>query len=229
MTTAGTDQPILATTSRHRTAGTTTTTTTYVFDGYCPWSYGFSAAIAGFAAHHAEAPIDVVHGTLYTQHRVLPIRRIPDVVATCEQVAASTGADFGQRYFDLVARGVFIMDSGAAAIGFAALRTIAPHASVSLALAMQLAFFRDGLSLSDAGTYRRIAEEHRLDVSRVNELLNDRSTRRGARIDAVRCADLGVTTFPALIVHREDGPVRIGERTSTADDLDAAYDAIARR
>ena len=52
------------------------------------------------------------------------------------------------------------MNSKDAAIGFSALRSLAPDRLLEFTSAMQKAFYYEGQSLSDPETYRKIAIEH---------------------------------------------------------------------
>ncbi len=105
-----------------------------------------------------------------------------------------TGAQFGPDYHSLVADGRFEMDSTAAAIGFAALRTAAPERALESAEVMQRAFYVDGLSLSEASTYRRIAERLGLDADAVVTGFAAPDGRAAAVRDFTHAARLGVTT-----------------------------------
>ena len=114
------------------------------------------------------------------------------------------------------------MDSNAAAVGFVALRSIAPDLAVPLAMAMHRAFFHDGRSLSDASTYVAIAAAHDISIARVNERLADRAIRRIARYEAGRALRLGVTTYPSLLLHVRNGTVPLATRLRSIEQLTEA-------
>ena len=146
----------------------------YVFDAYCGWSHGFSATLREIASRHPELPVEVVSGGLFTGPRQAPIRTFGYVQGANATISEVTGAEFGDGYERLIADGSFVMDSEAAARGTAALRLAAPDRVVELATALQRAFYVDGHSLSDADTYRTLAEAAGL-VRRVE----DPGDRRG--------------------------------------------------
>jgi protein-disulfide isomerase-like protein with CxxC motif len=84
---------------------------------------------------------------------------------------------------------------------------------------MHRAFFHDGRSLSDARTYASIAAAHDISIARVNERLVDRTIRRIARYEAGRVRRLGITTYPALLLHVRDGAVPITTRLRSGEQL----------
>ena len=137
----------------------------YVFDAYCGWSYGFARTMAAVAEEHRELPVSVVSGGLFTGERKVPIRQFGYVQGANARISEVTGVPFGEAYDRLIADGSFVMDSEAAARGFAALRQVAPSRAVELAALQQEAFYVDGLSLSDASTYRAIAAKAGRDQS----------------------------------------------------------------
>lgn len=149
----------------------------------------------------------------------MPIGQIEWLPATVASVAGLTGAEFGDGYQQLAERGTFVMDSDAAAVGFVALRSIAPDLALPLANAMQRAFFQDGRSLSDAKTYAAIAETYDISIRRLNERLVDRSVRRIAVQEAARAIALGVSTYPALLLHLDGVVMPITTRLRSPEQL----------
>ncbi|MEU4211879.1 DsbA family protein [Streptomyces sp. NPDC026206] len=171
----------------------------YVFDAYCGWSYGFSPTLAELTRRHPELPVEVVSGGLFTGARRVPIREFGYVQGANARISELTGVDFGAAYERLIADGSFVMDSAAAAHGMAALRQAAPARAAELAAALQEAFYAQGLSLSDAATYRAIAERTGLDADAVAAAFASPTARAAARADFRRAAGLGVEGFPTLL------------------------------
>ncbi|PIM70781.1 DsbA family protein [Streptomyces sp. JV178] len=192
----------------------------YAFDAYCGWSHGFSATLGDVVSRHPELPVEVVSGGLFTGSRRLPIREFGHVRGANAQIAQLTGAEFGEPYERLIADGSFVMDSEAAARGMAALRGAAPERAAELAVALQHAFYVDGLSLSDPATYRTVAEAAGLDTDAVVAAFEAPEASAAAEADFRRTAELGVTGFPTLLA--VDGPhvtvLAVGR--ATADQID---------
>ncbi len=163
----------------------------YVFDAYCGWSHGFTATLREVATRHPELPVEAVSGGLFTGGRRVPIREFGYVQGANAKIAELTGAEFGEAYERLIADGSFVMDSEAAARGVAALRQVAPDRAAELATALQHAFYVDGLSLSEAATYRKVAEAAGLDADAVVAAFEAPEAQTAAQADFRRAAARG--------------------------------------
>lgn len=191
----------------------------YVFDAYCGWCYGFSPALQELS-QDPDIEIAVQHGSLFSGTTSAPIGSFRHIPRANARITETTGATFGPDYQDLLAQGELTLDSDAAARGLHALRTVAgPARSLEMAAAMQAAFYRDGLSLSEATTYRTIAETHGLDVEQVSDHLHAPSTAEAARQEQEQLRDLGVHSYPTLLLRRGDQLVQVGDPTASAAQL----------
>ncbi|GGU51212.1 DsbA family protein [Lentzea flava] len=194
----------------------------YVFDAYCGWSHAFSGTLEQVIARHPDLPVEVVSGGLFTGQRRVPIREYGFIKAANVQVTAQTGAWFGEAFNAVLDEGTFVMDSGDAARGLIALRQAAPEKAAELAIAMQKAYFHDGLSLSDAKTYRKIADDFGLDSDAVV----------GAFKTAVPDADfqlaarLGVSSFPTLIAVKGSNAYALARGHATVEQVEARLAAL---
>ncbi|MER5713890.1 DsbA family protein [Streptomyces sp. NPDC002132] len=203
----------------------------YVFDAYCGWSHGFSATLSDLASRHPELPVDVVSGGLFTGERRVPISRFGYVQGANAKIAELTGAEFGEAYERLIADGSFVMDSEAAARGVAALRGAAPERAAELAVAVQRAFYVDGLSLSDTATYRKVAESAGLDADAVAAAFESPEARTAAEADFARAAGLGVEGYPTLLAVDGDRAAALARGSATLDEVErrlAAFTAASR-
>ena len=202
---------------------------TYVFDAYCGWCLGFGPALRELVATRGdELELEVVSGGLFRGPGLAPLGAMPHVAQANRRIEQLTGARFGEGYQRLVEEGSFVMDSDAAAVGFAALRAEAPGRALELAGAMQHAFYVDGLSLSAPETYRRIAQATALDAEAVLSRRDTAEARTTAVADFVRARELGVASYPTLLAHTPTGVARLGGPTSTAGQLGAALDQHRR-
>ncbi|MFJ8538000.1 DsbA family protein [Streptomyces sp. NPDC093591] len=198
----------------------------YVFDAYCGWSHGFSGTLREVVSRHPELPVVVVSGGLFTGPRRLPIGEFGHVRGANAKIAEQTGAEFGDAYERLIADGSFVMDSEDAARGVAALRRIAPDRTAELVMAMQRAFYVDGLSLSDPATYRKLAEQAGLDADAVVTAFEAPEARAAAQADFHLGAELGVTGFPTLLAVDGDRVTPLAYGHATADEVDARLSAV---
>ncbi|GAA2236158.1 MULTISPECIES: DsbA family protein [Kitasatospora] len=171
----------------------------YVLDAYCGWSYGFARTMATVADRHPGLPVEAVSGGLFTGARRVPIREFGYVRGANARISELTGVEFGPAYERLIADGSFVMDSDDAARALAALRSAAPARAVELAADLQQAFYRDGLSLSDPDTYRKVAADAGLDAGAVVRYFESPAAAADAAADFRRAARLGVEGFPTLL------------------------------
>ncbi|MFI9756181.1 DsbA family protein [Streptomyces collinus] len=199
----------------------------YAFDAYCGWSHGFSPTLREVVSRHPDLPVEVISGGLFTGSRRVPIREFGHVQGANAQIAELTGARFGEGYDRLIADGSFVMDSEAAARGVAALRRAAPDRSTELADTLQQAFYVDGLSLSEAATYRKVAEETGLDADAVVAAFESPEADDAAADDFRRCADLGVTGFPTLLAVDGGRVTALARGRATADEVDRRLSALS--
>ncbi|GFJ94949.1 DsbA family protein [Phytohabitans rumicis] len=188
----------------------------YVFDAYCAWSYGFAQTMVDIATLHPGIEVEVVSGGLYVGQGRVPIRQLRDVRATNRRISDLTGVWFGDGYERLTADGSFVMNSVAAARGFAALRRAAPERAVELSAALHEAFFVDGMSLAEPSTHKRIAVSYGLDADAVVAGFDHPWSLGVAQDDFAKVREMGVRAFPTLLVQVGDRmvPVMVGAATA---------------
>jgi putative protein-disulfide isomerase len=200
----------------------------YVFDAYCGWSYGFASTMTELARRYPDVPVTVVSGGLFTGARRAPVGEFGQLRAANAKIRELTGAVFGTGYQELIADGSFVMDSEAAARGFAVLRAADPGSAVQLAEALQNAFFRDGLSLSEPETYRRIAATAGLDGDAVMAAFLAPGSRTAAAADFARARRIGVQSYPTLLVQDGEQTWVVAVGHATADAIDAGMAAYVK-
>jgi putative protein-disulfide isomerase len=195
----------------------------YVFDAYCGWSHAFSGTLETVIARHPELPVEVVSGGLFTGARRVPIREYGFIKGANAQITERTGATFGEAFDALLADGSFVMDSEAAARGLIALRQFAPERAAALAIAMQQAFFHDGLSLSNAKTYRIIADAFGLDSDAVVSAF--KNAEPGT--DFNRATQYGVSSFPSLIALKGNKAFTLARGLAGADEIEKRLNELS--
>lgn len=192
----------------------------YVWDAYCGWCYGFSNSLKTFHENHPELPIQVLSGGLFVGHKKLPIASFPHIPEANKRISQLTGADFGPPYQKLLEEGTYALDSEAAAKGFSALRFFAPERAYYLASAMQHAFYKEGKSLSDPATYREIAIAHNLDSEAVLERFEDTASTEDAHADFQKAQQLGIQSYPTLLLQIEEEFVVLGGGVMTSEKIE---------
>ncbi len=174
----------------------------YVWDAYCGWCYGFSNSIRALHENHPEISLTLISGGLFVGERSLPIKEYPHISEANQRISQLTGVEFDERYQKLLANGTFLLDSEAAAIGFSALRSVAPDRALYLAASMQKAFYQDGKSLSDDETYQDIASSHYLDPDAVMERMKTKEVINDAYADFEKVHQLQVNSYPTLLLKK---------------------------
>lgn len=192
----------------------------YIWDAYCGWCYGFSSTLSKLHANHPELPLSVWSGGLFTGDNVQPISAFPHIAAANARIGELTGATFGEAYNQLLTEGSAVLDSEAAAIGYAALREQAPERSAELASAMQQAFYQDGLSLSEPDTYCEIARRLDLDAELAIGQIDDPKTAESVRNEFIRVARLGVSGYPALLLRKGGSLYQLGSGSTSLEVLE---------
>jgi putative protein-disulfide isomerase len=195
----------------------------YVTDAYCGWCYGFGPTLHTFyEANRHRVPFRVISGGMFVGELRLPIKMYDHTEEVNERIAQRMGVTFGDPYKALLREGSFVQDSELAAAGLAALRDQAPNLSIEFISAMQSAFYRDGLNLSDARTYAMIARDYGLDSERVVSFFTGPEGIAAARQDFSLALELGASSYPTLLVRR-------GEVVSRLPSVGNSPEALTRR
>jgi putative protein-disulfide isomerase len=195
----------------------------YVTDAYCGWCYGFGPTLHAFyEANRHRVPFRVISGGMFVGELRLPIRSYDHTEEVNARIAQRMGVTFGDPYKALLREGSYVQDSEIAAAGLAALRDQAQDLSIEFISAMQRAFYRDGLNLSDAETYAMIARDYGLDSERVVSFFTGPEGVAAARQDFSLALELGVSSYPTLLVRR-------GEVVNRLPSVGNSPEALTRR
>lgn len=192
----------------------------YIWDAYCGWCHGFSNSLKEFHENHPELPLTVLSGGLFFNQ---PIGNFPHIPEANKRIHQLTGAVFGPAYQSLLEDGKFVMDSEIAAIGFAALRSLAPERAYYLASAMQQAFYHDGKSLSAIETFQEIAIAYGLDPKSVVVRMTDERFKEAALSDFTKVRQIGVHGYPTLLLKKGNELIAFGGAAMTAEKLEERF------
>ncbi|MCU7711352.1 DsbA family protein [Priestia sp. JV24] len=198
----------------------------YVWDAYCGWCYGFSKSINTFYKKHPELSLNVLSGGLFVDDKKLSIKSFPHIPQANKRISELTGAEFGFSYESLLSEGNFVLDSEAAAIGFSTLRSLAPERSLEFTSAIQHAFYYDGKSLSAPETYRDIAIAYNLNPELVVEQFEKEEILQDVYNDFKKVQELGIHSYPTLLLKRGENYIPIGGGAMTADKIEARLQDI---
>lgn len=171
----------------------------YLFDPYCPWSYGYLPALAQLLGRvGSEVDLEVVNVGLYSD------TLIADAPPPMLAIQRCTGVGFGPRYRQALADGSMTLSSRDAAAAVVALLAAAPSRPIDVLWAVHRAFFWSGQSLSDPTTVARIALRLGLDAAAVELFAGSVKAAELADEDFSLARDLGARRGPTLLVSHGD-------------------------
>lgn len=170
----------------------------YFADPLCSWCYGFGPELAKVLGNHPEFSLDLVMGGLraFNTERMTPAFR-QMLREHWKHVAGSSGLPFTET---LLQRGDFIYDTEPPCRAVVTGRSLEPARAFTLFKAIQLAFYRDGRDVTDAGVLAGIATECGYDGAEFARALDAREMREAVRADFARTQSLGIAGFPTLAV-----------------------------
>lgn len=175
----------------------------YVYDALCPWCYAFTPVVDELRRHYGDRlDHEVLSGGMVRGDQVREIGGEEEAARLRESyrsVASLTGAQFGEAFFEGVARHVRRLDSEPPAIGLAAFRLMAPGRSeLEYAHAVLRQNFWEGGDPGSDEFYRRVAEKLDLDPETFLDAMRSPEARDGALYDFALARQLGADAFPRL-------------------------------
>lgn len=171
----------------------------YLFDPYCPWSYGYLPAVAHL--------LDVVDGAADLEVVNIGLHdgvTIADAAVPTQAVERSTGVEFGPGYQQALAQGDLRLSSRDAAAAVIGMTAAGPVRATEVLWAVHRAFFQDGRSLSSGATIRDAADGLGLDGAAIEVFARSARAAEMAEEDFVLARDLGARRGPSLLVSHGD-------------------------
>lgn len=156
-----------------------------------------------FLAQHPELKVEILSGGLFIEEHSRPIGDYPHIPNANQRITATYGVPFGAPYQELLQRGTLVLDSYRPAVAQSVFKSLSPEEQhISIAKAIQHAFYVDGLSLSLLDTYLGIARAHGLDAELVGTKISEAWSRPEATMaeEFAQVRALGVESFPSLFL-----------------------------
>jgi putative protein-disulfide isomerase len=198
----------------------------FVGDPMCSWCYGFGKELAQLAAMHPALELDVVVGGL----RAGGTEMLDDAAKQFRlqhwaRVEAASGLPFNRDAF--LARQGFIYDTEPVCRAVVAARRLVPRADLlAVFRAFQHAFYAEGRDTTDGKELAAIGAAELLrqghDVSAAGFLYTwrDAATIAETHADFTRTRQLGISSFPALLLDTGDGVREVSPGYAHAAQLD---------
>lgn len=193
----------------------------YVGDPMCSWCYGFGKEMTALMAMHQGLELQIIVGGLRAGGtEVLDQAGKQFRLTHWARVEAASGLPFNREA--LMARENFVYDTEPVCRAVVAARRLAPQADLlAVFRALQHAFYVDGRDTTDGRVLAEVvAAQLGVDVETVLRTWRDDVTIALASADFARARALGVRSFPALLLERDDGIVEISGGYAQAAQLD---------
>lgn len=200
----------------------------YLFDPWCHWCHAFGATVKALAEAQPELPWMLIPGGLFVEDR--KGQRLPrEVQARLDaEVRAETGVLFGLPYRDAMEARRLAFDSESAALGFEALRHVAPEHGLHWALAQSDEVWQHGRDPGSPEVLRALAEAKGVDpeavlAHRETEACRAEVARRFAQARAYQTERL-----PTLLWAEGSKGVTVAEGASSAEKVLARVETHRR-
>ncbi|TRX75737.1 DsbA family protein [Pseudomonas mangiferae] len=174
----------------------------YVMDPMCSWCWGFAPVLERLAEQAAAAgvPVHLVVGGLRREHMALdPAGRVR-ILSHWQAVNATTGQLFD---FEAGMPEGFVYDTEPACRALVAVRALDPDRVWPLAQAIQTAFYREGLDVSQVRVLLDLAEGVGIPRIKFAEAFDGVAAREATLADFEWVQGLGIAGFPTLLAERE--------------------------
>jgi putative protein-disulfide isomerase len=193
----------------------------YLFDPLCGWCYGFGPQIKAFSETHPEFDYTVLSGGMVTGARVGPLSQIaPYIKEGVQRVEELSGVKFGQAFLsDLHGDGKTHMDSTPPSKAFVILKEAKPKEAVALAHAVQAVFYRDGLDLNEADSYKGLCDAFGVDFIDFASKFNSMEYQLAAKDEFNEVGRYGVSGYPTVVARFNQQYYMIGHGFAKAAQL----------
>ncbi|HFI0664693.1 TPA: thioredoxin [Streptococcus suis] len=202
----------------------------YIIDTYCGWTYGFNHIFTKFMQDHPDIEIEVINGGLFVGDNKKKMVDFQQAQTINKQIESYYQMSFGDNYNQLFKDTNFIMDSLGPARAYSVLKNyVEPHQLAPLTLDIQTLFFEDGLDISQADSYTSLIGTYQLPTKAMEELSSILNQPESLHPDFIKAYEMGVTSFPTLLLEKDGNFFNLINKVRTVDDLEKIFqEAIAQ-
>jgi len=169
----------------------------YVGDPMCSWCWGFAPALEQLQARY-PVPLRVVMGGLRTGPRAdemtAPARQ--QLSRYWQQVAERTGQPFTDASLQ---RDGWRYDTEPSCRAVVAMRELAPDDTLRWAARLHLAFYVEGVDITDLGVFPGLLDGFPVDPEHFDQALTDDATVTRTHQDFQEAQALGAMGFPTVL------------------------------
>jgi putative protein-disulfide isomerase len=204
----------------------------YVGDPMCSWCYGFGKELHALTALHPELSLAImVGGVRAGATDILDDSGKQFRLGHWARVEQSSGLPFNRTAF--LARENFVYDTEPICRAFVTARQLAPQADLlAVFRALQHAFYVDGLDTTDGLVLADVAVAaleqagHAVSAAAFYRNWRTAATIEATRAEFARVREIGVHSFPALLLEVDDQLIEISPGYAPAAALKSRLNAV---
>lgn len=178
----------------------------FFFDTLCGWCYGFNPVIQKIHQEYQKRfDFKIISGGLAIGDRAAPVgEKYSYIEKASKTVEELSGVKFGDRFFDLLKDGTYIIDSVPPAIALAIVKDKFPDKSFEFADALHNAFFGEGKNMNINSSYYEIAEKFGWDGNDFVNEMREQKYQDLAVEDFKLAYHFGIQGFPTCVLKKDD-------------------------
>jgi len=192
----------------------------YVGDPMCSWCYGFSPELEKLVHDiDSEVEVDIVMGGLRPYYQQ-PITEMKDFLSHhWEDVHKASGQPFS---YDILDREGLNYDTEPACRAVVVVRAMDASKTLDFFKQVQKAFYYDNKDLRQVSSYTDILESLNLDVADFATKFDQEEYKALVKSDFQRARDIGVNSFPTVLLQQGDKVTVVGKGYAKSDRLKEA-------
>lgn len=175
---------------------------------------------------HPDIEIEVINGGLFVGDNKKKMADFQQAQTINKQIESYYQMSFGDNYNQLFKEKDFIMDSLGPARAYSVLKNYVETSNhAQLTLDIQALFFEDGLDLSQADSYTSLIGTYQLPTKAMEELASNLKQPESLHPDFIKAYEMGVTSFPTLLLEKDGNFFNLINQVRTVDDLEKNFQA----
>jgi putative protein-disulfide isomerase len=180
-------------------------TITYVFDPLCGFCYAFEPEVKQLeAAYNSKFVFEVIPGGMIVGAGEGPISKVaPHIAGGYKDLEKMSSSKFGDKFLnDIMKVGTYKMSSEMPSIAVTVFKSLLPNKAIAFASDVQTMLYYDGISLNEPENYRTLAIKYGLNADDFVAKLKSTEWKTKTQNEFIQAENLGVTSYPALVLKR---------------------------
>lgn len=172
----------------------------YVGDPMCSWCYGFETQLSQITNElKGEVSLELVNGGLRPYYDATMLSMKDFLSQHWLEVHEATGQEFSYGILD---RADLAYDTEPPARAAVCVRKLAPAQEMTFFKAIQRAFYLENKNMNLKESYHGILSDLGIDLTSFDELFSSQEMKELVKRDFQRAQDLGVRSFPTLLLRK---------------------------